>query len=201
MAGFSFGGKKGSGWSEARRRLTRGAASLKKTEAMAVRSVALLVEREIKKGIRSGAPGGQRFKPLSPITKLLRRGRRPLIDNGAAGGLLGSIKTTFNAKTAQAFVGVHRTARSSSGESLVNIAVVHEFGTKPFAIPVTDGVRRFFIMLHLKSNGKILPIGANKTVIMHPGVPARPFIRPTVEKLRPRLQKLIAKVVSDRGVV
>lgn len=198
MAGFSFNGKKSGGWAEAGKRLAAGASKMKKAEGLAVKQAALFVERELKKGLRSGSPGGKKIKPLSPMTRRLRRGRRPLIDTGA---MLGSIKTTFDANSASAFVGVHRSSRTSSGESVVNVAVIHEFGTKPFAIPVTAGVRRLFLALALKTNGKIKPISSSKTVILHPGIPARPFIRPTIEKIGPQVNGLILKVVRKEGVV
>lgn len=188
----------GFGWREARQRLSNAVTRNKKTQALAMKRMALRLEAEIKKGLKSGKPGGKRLRPLSPMTLALRRGSKPLLDNGA---LLGSIKTTFDENTATAFVGVHRSVRSSDGESVVNIALTHEFGTKPFSIRVTPKMRALFIALFLKTGGAIRPIGAAKTVITHPGIPARPFIRPTVEKLGPELERVGAKVITERGVI
>jgi len=195
VAGFNFGGGRGGAWQEARRRFARAEQSIQKRQGLAVRRAALLAEREIKKGIKSGAPGGEKFKPLSPITKLLKKSSKPLIDTG---GLLGSIKTTYDAKKNQAFVGVHRASRAG-GINTVNLAIIHEFGTKPFTIPVTPGVRAFFMRLFIISGGKINPLGAGKTQIIHPGVPPRPFIRPTIKKIRPQLQEMIRVTLGERG--
>lgn len=99
----------------------------------------------------------------------------------------------INEQGMQAFVGVHR--RSGN----VNVAVAHEFGTRPFVIPVTPGVRRFFYYLYFASGGAILPLSASKTEILHPGIPARPFIRPTIEKIRPQLQGVIVGTFVEGG--
>ncbi len=170
--------------------------NVKKRQELAVRKVALMAEREIKLGIRNGAPGGQKFKPLAPSTLLLRRGSKPLIDSGS---LLRSVSTTYDKSTMTAFVGVHRNTKGPGGKKLLNIAIVHEFGTKPYVIPVTDGVRRLFWFLHFASGGNINPLDPNKTEILHPGVPARPFIRPTIEKIRPKLQAELEKTFKANG--
>lgn len=161
----------------------------------AVRKAALLAERELKLGIRNGAPGGQKFKPLALITLMLRKDRssKPLLDTGA---LLGSIKTTVDAKAGTAFIGVHRTAYAADGENLVNVAMVHEFGTKPYAIPVTPGIRRLFWRLHLASDGRIKPISANKRFLQHPGVPARPFLQPTIDVIGPKISALVRATLA-----
>lgn len=196
MPGFSFKTSTQSSYQVARARFENAVKKVKDRQLLAVKRAALMTERELKKGIKSGAPGGQKFKPLSPITMLLRKGTKPLIDSGS---LIGSITTTLDRKNNAAFVGVHRTARGSDGTSLVNVAVIHEFGTKPYVIKVTDGVRRLFFWLHRASNGAINPISPNKTEILHPGVPARPFVRPTIEKIRPKLQAVLAKAFTEHG--
>lgn len=177
-------------------RFRRATRSFEESQWLAVRRAALFAEAEIKKGLRSSAPGGQRFKPLSDITRILRRGTKPLLDTGS---LLGSIKTTLDRRSRAAFVGVHRTARNPEGVDVVNIAVVHEFGTSPFVIEVTEGVRRFFWALHFKSGGKIKPLSPNKRTILHPGVPARPFIRPVIDKIAPEIQKMIRSAIIKNG--
>jgi hypothetical protein len=81
------------------------------------------------KGIVSGAPGGNPFKPLSPMTLALRSaggfgGTKPLIRTGA---LRGSI-TVIKVGGGRVFVGVSRSARSADGKSLANIASIMEHG-------------------------------------------------------------------------
>lgn len=172
-------------------------ASFEGRQKLAVKKAALIVEREIKSGLKSGAPGGRRFKPLSLITLILRgQSAKPLLDKG---DLLGSISTTTSAKGDEAFVGVHRTARSSTGAPLVNIARIHEFGTKPYTIPVTNAMRSFFWFLHFRSGGVIQPLGVNKTAIRHPGVPARPFIRPVIPVVRVKVEGAVRVALSENG--
>ena len=199
MAGFSLGtGKKGS-WARARATFEKATRDAKKAQLVALRRAALKAERAIKVGLATSSPGGKPLAPLSPITVLLTGRSKPLA-SGFGTGLAGSVTTTIDERKLQAFVGVHRGARSGDGEDLVNVALIHEFGTGPFAIPVTDGVRRFFWMLHFKSGGAIKPISPTKTVILHPGVPARPFVRPAIESIRDELQAEVrAAVVGTFG--
>lgn len=180
----------------ARARLLGAVKSVRKRQTLAVRRAALLTEREIKKGLRSGRPGGKRFKKLSPITRLLREGSKPLIDQA---DLLNSITVTVDENRAAAFVGVHRSARGADGTSMVNVALAHEFGTKPFTMIVTPKIRSFFWALFFLSNGAIKPIGNRTPRILHPGVPARPFFRPTIEKIRPKLEGVLFVTMGEDG--
>ena len=194
MAGFSIDIK---GLQKTISALDGAGKGMKKATAQAARLAALAVEREIVLGIRSGAPGGKALKPLSPMTLSVRRmkgiaGTAPLI---ASSAMLGSVKTTSRGQ--ESFVGVHRGARTATGESVVSVAAAQEFGTEPFVIPVTEGVRSFFWALFFASNGDILPISPSKTEIFHPGLEPRPFIRPAVEKLQKsgKLDKVLKIVV------
>lgn len=196
VPGFRLSVNRRGSWAAAGRRFAQAQTTLKQRQWLAIQRAALMAEAALKRGIVSGAPGGQRFKPLSPFTILLKGSRKPLLDTGS---LLGSITTTFDQKRLTAFVGVHRTARSSDGKRLINVALVHEFGTKPFMIRVTPAVRRFFWAMHVLSKGRLQPLSPSKTVIMHPGVPARPFIRPTVAAIRPRLRDVLVKALKDNG--
>jgi len=198
VAGFSLTAGRSSSWAAARRRLARASRTVEGKQWLAVKRAALLAEREIKKGLQSGKPGGTPFPPLAETTRLLRRGTKPLLDTAS---LLGSIKSVMDEKRRQAFVGVLRTARGREGEPLVNVAMVHEFGTGPFVIPVTPAVRRLFWALHFRSNGRIKPLSPTKTEIMHPGVPKRAFIRPTVEAITPRLQEVIATPFTEQDLI
>lgn len=194
LAGFRLN-TRFNGFAAANKRLSGAPAANRARQWVAIRRAALLTERELKKGIRRGAPGGRRFRPLSLSTKVQRRGRKPLLDTGS---LFQSIKTTLDKGRLRAFIGVHRTARQGA----FNVAIAHEFGTRPFVIPVTPGVRRFFWYLHFKSNGRIKPLSPSKTQILHPGVPARPFLRPTLEAILPRLsQDLVKTFLSGRGPI
>ena len=111
---------------------------------------------EVKKGIVSGAPGGQKFAPNSSMTIARKGSSKPLIDKG---DLVGSI--TYQVVDANnVFVGVKK------GKE-VNIAAVHEFGC---TIGVTPKMRAYFHYqgVHLKSS----------TQYIH--IPPRPFLRPVL---------------------
>lgn len=157
---------------------------------IALRRATLLTEREIKKNL-SDSKG---MAPLAESTKILRgQGARPLLDNG---DLLGSITTRVDPLAMEGFVGVLRTARSGDGKRLINVALAHEFGTKPFMIPVTDAVRRFFLFLSIESGGAIKPLSASTTMISHPGVPARPFIRPALKSARSKILDIFGQEIE-----
>lgn len=129
----------------------------------------------IKKGIRSGAPGGQTFKPLSAFTVWLKDSSKPLIDNG---DLIGNI-THEEPDDATVWVGVKRSAKGKGG-NLANIAAVHEFGC---TVRVTDKMRRGFA-------GKFRGLGIRRnTAFIH--IPARPFLAPMLSD--PELQGEIAE--------
>ena len=186
------------GWDSIRKRVAQAESSVQGRQRLAVKRAAALAEREIKLGIVKQAPGGKRFKRLSPLTIALSGRSKALAKSGGT-GLAGSIKTTFDEKKNQAFVGVHRGAKTSGGKDLVNVALIHEFGTKPFAIKVTDSMRKFFWWAHFKTGGRIQPLKSTTTVINHPGVPARPFIRPTIEAIRPQIQAILREAFVTKN--
>ena len=111
---------------------------------------------EVKKGIVSGAPGGQKFAPLSPVTIARKGSSKPLIDKG---DLVGSI--TYQVVDADnIFIGVKK------GKE-VSIAAVHEFGC---TIGVTPKMRAYlhYQDIHLRAS----------TQYIH--IPPRPFLRPVL---------------------
>lgn len=181
MAGFSLRIGKTSGSDLLRKALEDAAKNTGKRVGLALRRAALLAEAALKEGIVSGAPGGQTFRPLALSTTLLKGSSKPLIDKG---DLLGSITTTLDnpQDPREAFVGVHRTA-VANGENLFNVAMVHEYGAGPYVIQVTPAMRGFFLRLSALSGGVIKPLGS-KTEILHPGIPARPFVAPVLEAIR-----------------
>ena len=111
---------------------------------------------EVKKGIVSGAPGGQKFAPNSPMTIARKGSSKPLIDKG---DLVGSI--TYQVVDANnVFVGVKKGNEA-------NIAAVHEFGC---TIQVTPKMRAYLHHqgVHLKASTQYIVI------------PPRPFLRPVL---------------------
>jgi hypothetical protein len=154
------------------------------------------------RGIRDQAPGGKTFSPLAETTIRMKRGKSKALIN--YGDLIRSINVTEVGDLRQggaAFVGVHRTARpygkagaarsKALGKALVNIAAIHEFGARPFVIPVTPRLRRFWFAMFKKGVFKA-PLKASRTTINHPGIKARPFVRPTFAAWRVGLAERIA---------
>ena len=111
-------------WEKARRLLTNG---FNQRLATAIRKAtvknALLLVREIKRGIRSQAPGGKQFAPLAEVTIKRKGSSKALIDTGF---LVSSI--TQKIMSDGAFVGLLRTSVSKNGESVANIGAILEYG-------------------------------------------------------------------------
>jgi hypothetical protein len=150
-----------------------------------------------------GGPPGKRWKRLSVFTQLVSRAqgkgdRRPLMDSGS----LRNSHSVVEVDDDTVFVGVHRTAigkgkrgrdkqgrfvKAGPGSPLMNIALVHEHGSKPIYINVSPGsasgrkVRKFFLWLHKKTGGVIKPLRKN-TVGIVVRIPPRPWIGPIWER-------------------
>jgi len=111
-------------WEKAKRLLTNG---FNQRLAVAIRKAtiknALLLVREIQRGIRSQAPGGKQFAPLAESTIRRKGSSKALIDTGF---LVNSI--TQKILSDGAFVGLLRTSISKDGESVANIAAIMEYG-------------------------------------------------------------------------
>ena len=84
---------------------------------------ALLLVREIKRGIRSQAPGGKPFAKLAESTIRRKGSTKALIDTGF---LVNAITQKIVAEGA--FVGLVRGTVNKEGEDLVNIGAVMEYG-------------------------------------------------------------------------
>ena len=190
---MSIGVSRYGDWVEAKRLL-----SLRQQPRMrAIWHRALLQEahawrKELVTGVTSQAPGGKKFKKLSPLTLAKRKhsgfkGRKALLRSGTF-----RRNITVVDRGSGVFVGVLRAAKSSDGRSLVNIARVHEEG-RTVVIRVTEKMRKyFFAMLRgglskkaLKKGGK--SSGGFKRGILVIQIPARPVFAPVYAKMtRPR---------------
>jgi phage gpG-like protein len=138
-------------WDKARAKLTTGmgprlATALRQTT---IRNALFLV-REIQRGIRSQAPGGQPFVKLAESTIERKGSSKALIDTGF---LVNAITQKIMAD--KAFVGLLRGTVNKDGEDMVNIGAVMEYGAtikhpnaatiiipaRPFLHPVMEKYR------------------------------------------------------------
>lgn len=169
-------------WARARQLLAAGPQRLRSAIGVAIRQEAQGLRNEIVQGLTSQAPGGEPIKPPAPLTLATRQlegfgGTKALL---VRGDLRNSI--TVIVEGDEAFIGVPRSARSSGGESLVDLAQLHEYGGPPVVIPITPKMRRFLFAL-LRQAGKE-PTGGSGRGVVVVQVPARPFLRPAFEKFR-----------------
>jgi len=84
---------------------------------------AMLLVREIKKGITSQAPGGVPFARLAESTIERKGSSKALIDTGF---LLASVTQLILGD--RAFVGLLRGTRNKEGDEMANIGAIMEFG-------------------------------------------------------------------------
>lgn len=168
-------------WKEAARLLDHAGERLQGALDKAVLQEAQFFRTKIVEGIREQAPGGKPFLPLAPTTLAIRRfrgfkGSKALLVHGDLRNSIVVVKETEGV-----FVGVLRTAKGREGQSLVNVAAVHEFGSRPIVVRLTPKARRF---LHaaFREAGLDRPGGGTSTGIAVIRVPARPFFGPVLEK-------------------
>lgn len=133
---------------------------------------------KIVEGIREQAPGGQPFLPLAPTTLAIRqfrgfRGTKALL---VAGDLRNSITVTKDGD--RVFVGVHRTARSRSGKSLVDIAALQEQGSRPIVVRLTPRARAFLHAAFRRAGLDRPRRGHAGIGIAVQRIPPRPFMGP-----------------------
>jgi phage gpG-like protein len=169
-------------WARARQLLEAGPQRLRSAIGVAIRQAAQGLRNEIVQGLTQQAPGGEPLKPPSPLTLAARQldgfgGTKSLL---VRGDLRNSVAVIVEGD--EAFIGVPRSARSSGGESLVDLAQLHEYGGPPVIIPITPKMRRFLFAL-LRQAGKE-PTGGSGRGVVVVQVPARPFLRPAFEKFR-----------------
>ena len=107
--------------------------------------------REIQRGIRSQAPGGQPFVKLAESTIERKGSSKALIDTGFSW----SMPLTQKIMADKAFVGLLRGTVNKDGEDMVNIGAVMEYGAtikhpngativipaRPFLHPVMEKYR------------------------------------------------------------
>ncbi len=187
-------------WALARRLLAGGPVKLKAAVGTALRQEAQLLRKEIVQGITKQAPGGESFKPLSPLTLAARqmKGRGGTKALMVSGDLRNGIAAIV--KGDEAFVGVPRKARGKDGNSLIDVAQTQEFGAGPIIIPMTPAMRRFlFALLRIAGEGGGGG-GSGKGVVVVQ-IPARPFLRPAFKKFQKGVQKrFLGRVAGLMGL-
>jgi len=186
-------------WSRARAFLSAAPQRLHTAIQTATRQEAQALRNEIVRGITSQAPGGEPLKPPKLLTLAGRRlrkfeGTKALLVRGDLRNSIGVI-----VEGDQAFVGVLRRAKSASGEDMVNIADVQEFGSQPIVIPITPKMRRYLFAL-FKEAGISRKLGPSKGVVVVQ-VPARPFLRPAFEKFKHGAdRRFLERVARELGL-
>lgn len=184
-------------WHTARAILSASSRNFKRAMDKTMLQEAHLYRKELVQGLRKQAPGGKAFKPIAKSTRQGRKfkgfgGTKALIRTGDLRNSITVVK-----KAGGVFVGVPRSARGKDGRGLVNIARVHEFGSRPIVIQITPAMRRLLAGMFRKFKAKGTGGGrAGGGAVMVIQIPARPFFRPVELKLRKGRKKRVMARVS-----
>jgi len=145
-----------------------------------------------------GGPSGAKWKPLSVFTQLVARakgkGRRNTLEDY---GDLRNSHAVARIDRGVIFVGVRANALGRDGKSLVNLAIIHNFGTRQYTVTVTEKMRKFFWWLHFATGGSISPLKPSTTHITVK-IPARPWMQPIWNAEKDTAAKNIADAVATR---
>jgi hypothetical protein len=196
MASFRTGD-----WARARELLSATSGRLKGAVELALKQEAHALRNEVVSGLTAQAPGGEPIRPPAPLTLAARQlkgfgGTKSLI---VRGDLRNAISVITDGE--EVFVGVLRTAVSSTGESLADIAQVQEFGGPPIIIPITPKMRRYLAVLRKRVGITPSGGGGSGRGVVVTQVPARPFLRPAFEKFRTGAgQRLLERIAAQLGL-
>lgn len=174
-------------WQAATTALEGMAARLRAAVRAAHEQLARELEEAVREGLQSQAPAGQPFVPLHAFTAEQKGSSTAL----AGGPLEAAVKATVSSDGLKVRVGIPASARAPDGTSLAMVARVQEHGA---TIDVTPKMRAFLAArgLHLRASTVTLVI------------PARPFLRPILRAMRPRLRVIygvqVARVLLPKGV-
>ncbi|MFZ5446560.1 MAG: hypothetical protein ACOZQL_41615 [Myxococcota bacterium] len=186
-------------WARARELLSSNSGRLKGAVERAMKQEANALRNEVVSGLTAQAPGGEPIRPPAPLTLAARQlegigGTKSLLVRGDLRNAISVI-----ADGDEVFIGVLRSAKSSTGESLADIAQIQEFGGPPVIIPITPKMRRYLAVL-LKRAGAPRGPGSGRGVVVTQ-VPARPFLRPAFEKFRGgATQRLLERIARQLGL-
>lgn len=144
------------------------------------------LRREMMEGLRNQSPGGKTILPLSDMTIALRGlpqkgAKNQKLKKGTTKALIrhGDLIRSINVEKQSPenyTVGVHRGAKGKkSGKDMVNIAEVHEYGTKQYTQVVTPKMAKFSRFLVVMG---ILNVPWRIGQILRKRIPPRPFLRP-----------------------
>lgn len=186
-------------WARARELLSNTSGRLKGAVERAMKQEAQALRNEVVSGLTAQAPGGEPIRPPAPLTLAVRQlegfgGTKSLLVRGDLRNAISVI-----ADGDEVFIGVLRSAKSSTGESLADIAEIQEFGGPPVVIPITPKMRRYLAVLFNRAGTPRRP-GSGRGVVVTQ-VPARPFLRPAFEKYRQAAaQRVLDRIAKQLGL-
>lgn len=187
-------------WARARQATTALGPRFKRAVSKAMLKEAHFYRSKIIEGFRTGAPGGQKWKPLAPATIAGRKMK------GFGGTKVGIVTGTMRNSTSvvqrnnEVFIGIKRSAKSADGESLVDIALVFTKGAI-IVQNMSEQQRKFLgaLMSKVGGNGGTGPSGSKGVLVIK--IPARPIFEPIWEKYggNKGAKRFYARVAAEMG--
>jgi hypothetical protein len=169
-------------WSKVGKLLEAAPRQMQAAFGKALLQEAQFLRTKIVEGIREQAPGGRALAPLAPTTLAIRqfrgfRGTKALL---VQADLRNSITVVKDGD--RILVGVLRTARNRAGRSLVDIAALNEFGSRPIVVRLTPKARAFLhaAFRHAGLDGPSSGLPGTGIAIIQ--MPPRPFVAPVFGK-------------------
>ncbi len=183
--------KKVGSWDLARALVNKGTPDrLRAATLMALRQEGHALRGRIVKGFREQNGGGKKWQEPSELTLARRRldgfrGRKALLRRA---DLRNAISVEVVESKLEVFIGVPRKARAKHRDpgakgDLVDVAKIHEFGAGPYAIRITEPMRKFLGKLYREAGttGRRGSGGGGAGVVVIT-IPARPFLGPAFAK-------------------
>jgi hypothetical protein len=194
-------------WETTIRTLARAPRDFAEAKKTALLQEAQMFRTKIIEGMREQAPAGQAFRPLAPSTIAMRKflgfkGSKALMRRG---DLRNSI--VVHEIGEDVFVGIMRNAKSRTGEPMIDIAKLNEYGSKPIVIKITPKMAALLHMAFRKAGGSMNRMGPPRasTGLIVVQIPARPFLAPVFEKYgasdeaQRRYAERVAKFMKGKG--
>jgi phage gpG-like protein len=180
-------------WGKVASILNKGAsaAAWKLSSKKAVEKEANRVAKEVKKSFDRGGPPGVKWKPLRPMTLKIYEALG--ITSHGPLNRSGKLKNSVTVKN---------TGKASiiGFGSMSKIAAIHEKGAGPYAVPVTEKMRRFFKFLSARTNGEIKPLSSGKGVLIIK-IPARPILKPLLKSQKKTVfRNIVTNTLKDMGL-
>lgn len=194
-------------WERARKLVATLGPRAKKAIDQAILQEAHDLRAKVIERFNSSGPGWPALSSSTIASRLFGGfgGSKPLIRTGTMRNSVTVKKTREGV-----FVGIHRSSstgagrgsggRFTKGMSVVNLALIHEFGAS-FTVRMTDRMRRFLFAMFKKTGMQRSGSSGGGGQVIHIRIPPRPFLGPVFDSVSPEqmeesVMRRVAKLLN-----